>query len=129
MSLPALTGSGVSIFVMPRSAEPTPTVVVAVAELFALEGSAVDDDAVAVFVMMVPDAVAGATRTTSVNAALPAAKLEFVHDTVPFAPTAGVVHVHPAGALSEANVVPAGSASVITAEAAVVGPAFVTVIA
>jgi hypothetical protein len=61
MSAPAFTGSGESLFVMPRSAEPTPTVVVAVAELFAGTGSVVADVSVAVLVMTVPEARPGST--------------------------------------------------------------------
>jgi hypothetical protein len=128
MSAPAFTGSGESVLVIERSAELGPTVVVAVAELSAGTGSAVDDVTVAVFETTVAGATAASTRATSVKIALPALTLGFEQETVPFAPTAGVVHVHPAGALSETNVVPAGSVSLIVAEAAFVGPAFVTVI-
>jgi hypothetical protein len=127
MLLPALTGSGESVLVSRRSAA-VATVVVAVAELLPGVGSVVADAAVAVLVISVPAAVFDATRTASVNCALPAARLGFEHDTVPLAPTAGVVHVQPAGALSETNVVPAGTASVIVADAALDGPEFVTLI-
>jgi hypothetical protein len=42
--------------------------------------------------------------------------------TVPPAPTAGVVHNHPAGAASETNVVPAGTASLSETLCASDGP-------
>jgi len=49
----------------------------------------------------------------------------FVAVTVPFAPTAGVVDAHPAGAVNETNVVFAGSASVSVMLVASLGPLFV----
>ena len=127
MLLPAATGSGASVFVIERSAD-APTVVVAVALLLPGVASVVLDEIVAVFDSTVPLAVDGATFTTSVNAALPVAKLAFVQLTVPPAPTAGVVQLQPPGDESETNVVPAGSVSESDAFAALLGPAFATVI-
>jgi hypothetical protein len=48
--------------------------------------------------------------------------------TIPFAPTDGVVLVHPAGVARETKVVPAGSESLITRSTALSPPLFVTVI-
>src|SRR4029453_6828122 len=49
-------------------------------------------------------------------------------DTVPPAPTAGVVHDQPPGADNETNVVAAGKGSEIDTAAAALGPAVTTVI-
>jgi methenyltetrahydromethanopterin cyclohydrolase len=125
--VPAVTGSGVSVFVTLRSAEPTPTVVTAVAELFAGTGSAVVDDSVAVFVMTVPELSDGSVCTTIVKKSAVTPKLAFEHVIVPVAPTAGVVHVHGPVVDSDTNVVPAGSVSVKLALAALLGPLFVSV--
>jgi len=46
-----------------------------------------------------------------------------VQETVPEAPTAGVVQVQPAGAVSDWNVVPPGSGSERATFIAVLGPA------
>src|SRR5258708_1302608 len=50
-------------------------------------------------------------------------KVGLVQDTVPPAPIEGVVQVQPLGALSDWNVVPAGSGSVSVALVASTGPA------
>jgi hypothetical protein len=68
----------------------------------------------AVLVSTVPLGVAALTATTRVNVAV--ANAFTVPDggpqvTVPFVPTGGVVHVNPAGAVSETNVVLSGKAS------------------
>ena len=55
-------------------------------------------------------------------------KLGFVQETVPVAPTAGVVHDQPPVVDSDTKVVPAGSVSVKLALAALLGPLFVSVI-
>ena len=59
--------------------------------------------------------------------ALPGTNDALLHETVPVAPTAGVVHVQPAGAVSETKEVPAGSGSDNAAVVALLGPAFVAV--
>jgi hypothetical protein len=60
------------------------------------------------------------------------ARLGRVQLTVPVAPTAGLVHVHPAAPAPEIaidwNVVPAGSTSVMVAFGAGLAPLLVTVI-
>src|SRR3954454_3857582 len=58
----------------------------------------------------------------------PLATLGFVHEYVPPAPTAGAVHVHPDGWVSETNVVFVGSTSDTRTVVAVAGPPLVTVI-
>src|SRR5688572_27725162 len=122
MSLPGVTGSGESVFVTERSAEPVPTVVVATPlSLAAFES--VGDAAVAVFVMIVPSATLPSTLTTSVKTALPGNSDAFEQEIVPVPPTAGVVHDQPAGDASDTNVVFAGSVSFIVAVSAVLGPA------
>jgi hypothetical protein len=102
------------------------TVVVAVCELLAALESLVVAETVAV--LLIDAAAAAVGVTTSVNTAdAPLATLGFVQFTVPFAPTAGVVQVHPAGAASETKFTPAGSASLSDALAATAGPLLVTV--
>lgn len=126
MLLLTAAGSGVSVLVMARSAIGF-TVVVAVCELLAALGSLVVELTVAVLLMEAAAPADGVT--TSVNVAdAPLARLGFVQVTVPFAPTAGVVHVQPAGGASETKFTPAGSASLSEALAAADGPLFVTVI-
>ena len=124
---PAVTGSGESVFVIDRSAEAA-TVVVSVSLSLPGLGSGVVDDAVAVFDSTVPAATDGATATTKVKSAGPGANDVFVHDTVPPAPSAGVVQLHPPGDDNDTKVVPAGNVSLKDAAAALLGPAFVTVI-
>src|SRR5204863_707858 len=107
----------------------TATVVVAVAELLAVEVSADAVAADAVFVMIVPPATLAPTVTTSVKVALPPAASDgFVADAVPVAPTAGVDGVQPAGTANDANVVLGGTTSVNEILAAAAVPLFVTVI-
>src|SRR5215213_4144034 len=127
MLLPGVNGSGESVFVTDRSAEPVPTVVVAVPLLLAPFGSVVVVAAVAVFVMTVPSATAAPTLTTSVNTALPGARVAFVHEMLPVPPTAGAVHDQPPGDASETNVVIAGTVSLRLTVLALLGPALLTV--
>ena len=47
-----------------------------------------------------------------------------LHTTVPLAPTAGVVHVTPAGRVSDLNCANGGSGSLIAMPEAALGPAF-----
>src|SRR5689334_14033179 len=122
MFAPGATGSGVSIFVTDRFAEPTPTVVVAVAVLLAPLESAVVDVAVAALVMTVPFASDGSTATTSVKTAFaPAARVATEQLTGPVPPTAGVVHDQPPGDASDTNVVPVGTESASATLAAALG--------
>jgi hypothetical protein len=116
---------GEPVFVTDKSAWPLPTVVIAVPLLFVGVESEVTEETVAVFVI-VPLALV-LTITTSVKTELPGASDAAVQEMVPFAPTAGVVHVQPAGDVSDTNVVPAGSVSDIATVAALLGPALLTV--
>src|SRR5947199_396373 len=126
MFCPALTGCGASESATERSACPA-TVVVAVAVLLPLVGSGVVEEIV-VLALIVPVA-AGSTSTTAVKLAEPpAANVARVTVTVPVAPTAGVVALHPAGVVTETNVVPAGVASVTDTVCASDGPALLAVI-
>jgi hypothetical protein len=119
----ATAGSGESDFRTNRLA-PELTVVVAVAELFPVTGSSVDVT-LAVLVMMMPLGVAAFTFTTSVKDALPfAGSVEMVQFTVP----AGVVQLHPAGDVSETNVVFAGRVSDNATVVAAAAVRFVTAI-
>ena len=105
------------LFVTDRSAL-APVVLLAVALLFAGLGSVVVDAIVAVL-LIVPVAAA-LTATTSVNVALPGAKVGFEQLIV-----APGVHVHPGGGVIDTNVVPAGSTSVSVTVVALLGPALI----
>jgi len=75
-----------------------PAVVVAVAELLLAIESVVVVLTLAVFEIVVPSVTEVFTLTTSGNVAvLPAAKEGAVQVIEPFAPTLGVMQVHPAG--------------------------------
>jgi hypothetical protein len=112
-------------FVITRSAAGADTVVVARALLLDASGSAVALETVAV--LLTAPATAG-PATVSVNVPpAPLASVGMVAVTVPVPPTAGVVRVHPAGAVIEVKVVPGGSTSLMETLAAGCGPLFVTV--
>ena len=104
------------------------TVVVAVALLLPGAGSPLALDTVAVFESTVPCATFASTCTPRVKLALATGIFAILQETVPPAPNAGVVQLQPPGDASDANVVPAGSVSDKTTEAAKSGPALVTVI-
>src|SRR5688500_6733529 len=112
MLLPAVTGSGVSILeVICRSAL-VAVVVVAVAELFALLVSIDVVAAVAVFVMVVPDATLALTLTTIVNTAVSEAATSAFENTMLPVPPAGTpsVRAQPGDAVvAETSVVPVGT--------------------
>src|SRR6266436_1959637 len=100
MLLPAATGEGAPELVTSKSTAAL-TSVLTVVELLAALGSLVAEDADEFAVMVVPSAVAAFTFTvTLMFAAEPAVRLGFVHVTVPVAPTAGVMQVQPAGAIT-----------------------------
>jgi hypothetical protein len=124
---PVYTGSGAPMLVTERSADAA-TVVVAVPLSFPGFGSEVVEEAVAVFDRTVPSVTDGSTCTVKENTALPTASDAIEHDTVPPAPTAGVVQDQPGGGENDTNVVPAGRVSDKDALAASLGPAFVVVI-
>jgi hypothetical protein len=105
------------------------TVVVAVAELFAVEDSVVEVETVAVLLMTVALGTAQLTFTTSVNTALaPAARLGLVAVTMPVPPTGGVITVQSAGAVNDTKVVLVGMVSESETLAAAAPPELVTVI-
>jgi len=89
-------------------------------------GSLVEEEAVAVLDNVPP--VDGLTFTVSVKTALPTPRLAIEQDTVPPAPTAGVVQDQPPGDASDTKVVPGGNVSESETEAALLGPALFTVI-
>jgi hypothetical protein len=70
--------------------------------------------------------VVAATRVKASIA--PATKFGCEQETLPAAPTAGVVHVHPAAAVKEKNVVPAGKVSESITPLAGVMPTLLAVI-
>src|SRR5262245_34708790 len=106
----ATAGSGESDFRTRRLALAS-TVVAAVAALLPETGSSADVT-VAVVLRTVPFAIPAPTFTTSVKDTLaPADSAALVQLTVPVAPTAGVVQLHPAGELRDTKVVPAGRES------------------
>src|SRR5215470_14395486 len=112
MFAPAVTGDGAPELATTRSTSEFAIVVVVVV-LLALVGSLVVEETVEVAVIVVPIAVAAFTFTiTEMFTVVPAAMLGFVQVTVPVAPTAGVVHDHPAGTRTPWNVVFVGVASV-----------------
>src|SRR5229473_1318557 len=91
MLLPAVTGLGEPVMVIPTTAEVT-TGVVTVAECGLVES--VGLETVPVFVMFVPLAVLELTCTTTVNVAEPpAARVAVVPLMVPVPPTGGLVNV------------------------------------
>jgi hypothetical protein len=104
------------------------TVVVVVALSFSGDGSVVVVLMVAVLTKVVPEAVPLGIFPTSVKfPEAPAGSEAIVQLTKPFAPTAGVVHAYPAGALSDTNVMVPGSGSLKATFAAALGPLLKTV--
>src|SRR5436305_8748899 len=101
------------------------TVTEEVLESFSLSGSKVCDDAVAMFVNVVPGGVAGGMLATMVKFALdPAVNAGIEQLTVPLVPTDGVEQLKtgPLFCVSETNVMPAGSGSFNVAASASSGP-------
>jgi hypothetical protein len=106
--------------------------------LFARLGSLVVALTLGKLEINVPGGAVGETLMTSVKFEMvPLAKLPlfpvYVHEIVPFVPTAGVMQVQLAGVMSDTKVVvnvgPVGSTSVKATPVAVAGPLFVTVCA
>ena len=127
MFVPSVADAG-AILDTPTSAAVV-TVVVAVAVLLAAFGSDVADVTAAEFVMVVLSATEASTCTTKLkDAEAPLANEPVVALTLPVPPTGGVVVAQPTGALSEKNVVLAGTASVSDTLAALPGPALAAVI-
>jgi hypothetical protein len=120
--LPAATGLGAPLLVTARSQAVETGVVVVV--VLVSEFVAETDEVAVIGVAMILEAT---FTTTRMAADVFAAKLGSVQVTFPVAPTAGVVHVHPAGAETEANVVLVGTASRKLTDVAAAGPLFVIV--
>jgi hypothetical protein len=99
---------------------------VAVPLLFPGIGSEVAEETVAVFVIVA--SAFAAALTTSVKDALPGDNTATVQEIVPVEPAAGVVHVQPAGEVSDTKVVFGGSGSDRATVRALLGPALLTVI-
>src|SRR5260221_724241 len=111
MLVPAVTGLGVPVMVMPTTADVT-TGVVTVAECGLPESLGLET--VAVSVMLVPAGVLALTGTRTVNVAeAPAARVGVVPLIVPVPPTGGLVKVKVGTlvCLSETKVVLAGMLS------------------
>lgn len=126
--VPEGTGSRLSVFVTDRSADWTS--VCADAVLLRAFGSAVPWLLMnALFVIVDPFAALGDTCTTSVKVAVaPFASRPVLHWARPALPTLGVVHDHPAGGVSETNVVLNGIASWRFTDVESEGPRLVAVI-
>jgi hypothetical protein len=126
--LPAATDDTEGEFVAIRSAcVAVATTSADVALLFAVLGSVVEELTVTVSLIAVPAAVPAVTFTTTGKLAVPAAKLGFVQEIVPAAPTVGSVHDHPLGiGANDTNVVFGGVLSVKVALVATLGPLLVT---
>jgi hypothetical protein len=123
---PAVTGLGLPLLVTVKSQDCC-TLVTTVVLLFARLGSEVVEVTVDVAVIVDASTVGATLTTTTMSADVPIARLGLVQVTVPVAPTAGAVQFHPAGAITDWNVVLVGVASTkLTVEAAA-GPLFVTV--
>ena len=120
---PAVTGLGLPLFVTVRS-QLALTFVTTVVVLVFTEFVAFRVD---VAVIVGATTLAATFTTTTMLALAPTARLGSVQLTVPVEPTAGAVHVHPAGATTDWNVVFRGVASVKFAFVAATGPLFVTV--
>lgn len=123
----AATGLGVPLFVTARS-HWTVTGVTTLVLLFADVGSLVVAATDELAVIFPAATVAGILTATTMSAVAPEARaLVSLHVMVPVAPTAGEVHVHPTGAVTDSKVVLVGVAWVNTTPVDDAGPLFVTV--
>lgn len=114
MTVDPPVAEGGPLFVTEKSA--CWTVVEAIEVSFSLLGSAVLVEAVTRLPYVVPDGVPVGMFVTSVKFAVVPAAIEADEQvTVPPEPTAGVVQLNPAGAVTETNVMLPGRVSVIVA--------------
>jgi hypothetical protein len=120
MLFPAITGTGLAVFVTERSAE-SATSTLAEAVLLAQFGSLALQEAESVCVIVDPEATVVFTVTTNVKFAVVTPRLEMVQVRV------ASVHVHPAGPESDCAIVFAGVVSVNVIVFAVAGPPLVRV--
>ena len=86
------------------------------------------DEVVALFDIIVPSAVDGTTCTTRVNVALLTPSKLAEQEIGPATPTAGTIQLQPPATASETNVVSGGTVSERETDAALTGPALLTVI-
>src|SRR5579862_903770 len=128
MGLPACTGFGEATLVTVKSGAVVPTIVVAVAVLFATFGSVAEEFADTASVITVPLAVPLFTFTIRVNAAkVEPGMLTSVQTTLPVPPAPGFAQTHPAGAAIDTSVVFAGIVATTVALSAALGPLLVTI--
>src|SRR5262245_10028822 len=122
--VPTSTGSGASSIVTSRSASvAAATTVFAAARLFAVLRSGTLDDTVGALARLVPGPSGPSTTATMLISASPPGNSVGVGQVMsPRVPTAGVVQVVSAGAVSDAKVVPPGSASMVVTPVASTGP-------
>jgi hypothetical protein len=126
MVFPACTGFGEAVLVTDRFGPDDPTIVVTVAVLFDRIGSRTDELTVAEAVITVPFVAPVATFTTKVKVAEDnPGMFAFVHTALPVPPMLGKRQLHPAGGVSEANVVPVGTGNTRVALSAALAPLFV----
>jgi hypothetical protein len=97
---PAVTGLGLPLSVTVKSQESL-TAVTTLVLLFDAMGSEVVADTVEVAVMVAATTDGATFTTTTISAEAPDASVGFVQVTLPVPPTAGVVQVHPAGAMTD----------------------------
>src|SRR5882757_325484 len=127
MLFPAITGSGLSTFVIDKSAL-VPTAILELALLLPGLGSPVTAPTVTVSLIRVPSGVLVFTLTVTTKVALtPLFKVPIVHVIAPVAPTAGVAHAQPTGTGRETNVVFAGVAPETLTAAALAAPPLVAI--
>ena len=100
MFKPAVTGLGLPLLVTVRL-QSIFTLVTTEVLLFARVGSNVVADTVEAAVIVAATTVGATLTTTMMLAVAPAANVGLVQVTFPVPPTAGVVHVHPAGATTD----------------------------
>ncbi|PYQ48228.1 MAG: hypothetical protein DMF59_16605 [Acidobacteria bacterium] len=120
---PAVTGSGLSLFVTARSGPAT----VVVAEELLLAGLASADAEPPVAVLVIADPAPAFADTTIENVDVaPAASVAILQEIVPVPPTAGAEHANagPLLCVSETNVVPVGTTSVNVTVCASLVPTF-----
>lgn len=126
-TVPAATGSGMSVTTIEKSACAF-TVVVAAELLLPGTGSGEADDAMTELFSIVPPADGGTATVTVKNAEVAGAIDGVLQVIGPLPPIGGVEHDHPPEGASDTNVVPAGMVCVNVAIVATLGPALLTVI-
>ena len=123
---PAVTGLGLPLLVTVKSQD-CRTLVMTVVLLLERLGSEVVAETVDVAVIVDATTVGATLTTTTMSAEVPDARLGFVQVMGPVPPTAGAVQFHPAGAMTDWNVVLVGVVSTKLTVEAPAGPLFVTV--